>query len=162
MFKSSRPAETHALARQLAADAHAGEVWALVGDLGAGKTHFVQGIAAGLDAPGPVTSPTFTLVHEYPGGRLPLYHFDFYRLRTADELLALGWEEYADGDGLTVVEWADKFPELLPPARAGSGLKSSTATNAASSKRPPLDPCSSWPWIARPRAARRRWPWARI
>ncbi len=115
MFKSSRPAETHAFARQLAADARAGEVWALVGDLGAGKTHFVQGVAAGLDAPGPVTSPTFTLVHEYPGGRLPVYHFDFYRLRTADELLALGWEEYTGGDGLTVVEWADKFPELLPP-----------------------------------------------
>ena len=115
MFTSSRPEETFAHGQRLAAGARAGEVWALVGDLGAGKTHFVQGVAAGLNAPGPVTSPTFTLVHEYPGGRLPVYHFDFYRLRTADELLALGWEEYADGDGLTVVEWADKFSELIPP-----------------------------------------------
>ena len=115
MFKSTHPAETHAHARQLAADARAGEVWALVGDLGAGKTHFVQGLAAGLGAKGAVTSPTFTLVHEYPGGRLPVFHFDFYRLRTADEALALGWEEYAEGEGLTVVEWADKFPGLLPP-----------------------------------------------
>ena len=115
MFASSHPTETRAHGQRLAAAAHAGEVWALVGDLGAGKTHFVQGIAAGLGAGGAVTSPTFTLVHEYPGGRLPLYHFDFYRLRTAAETLALGWDEYAEGDGLTVVEWADKFPELLPP-----------------------------------------------
>ena len=115
MFPSASPADTRAHGQRLAAAARGGEVWALVGDLGAGKTHFVQGIAAGLGAGGAVTSPTFTLVHEYPGGRLPLYHFDFYRLRTAEETLALGWDEYADGDGLTVVEWADKFPELLPP-----------------------------------------------
>ena len=114
-FTSSRPEDTFAHGRHLAAGARRGEVWALVGDLGAGKTHFVQGIAAGTGAPGAVTSPTFTLVHEYTGGRLPVFHFDFYRLRTAAEALALGWEEYVDGDGLTVVEWADKFPELLPP-----------------------------------------------
>ena len=115
MLPSAHPAETRAHGQRLAADARAGEVWALVGDLGAGKTHFVQGIAAGLGVAAVVTSPTFTLVHEYTGGRLPLYHFDFYRLRTAAETLALGWDEYADADGLTVVEWADKFPALLPP-----------------------------------------------
>ena len=71
-------------------------MWALVGDLGAGKTHFVQGIASGLGLPGNAASPTFTLVHEYTGGRLPVFHFDFYRLRTAEEALDLGWEEYVE------------------------------------------------------------------
>ena len=74
-----------------------------------------RAIAAGLGAPPGVTSPTFTLVHEYPGGRLPLFHFDLYRLRSAEEALHLGWEEYLDAGGLTVVEWADRFPALLPP-----------------------------------------------
>ena len=113
---TSSPAETAALGERLARAAAAGEVWALVGDLGAGKTHFVQGVAAGLGAPAGVTSPTFTLVHEYTGGRLPLFHFDLYRLRSAEEALQLGWEEYLDAGGLVVVEWADKFPALLPPA----------------------------------------------
>lgn len=112
---SSAPTETHAHGHQLASGARAGEVWALLGDLGAGKTHFVQGVAAGLGVATGVTSPTFTLVHEYTGGRLPLYHFDFYRLETPDDVLTLGWDDYAGGDGLTVVEWADKFPALLPP-----------------------------------------------
>ena len=114
-FDTASPAETAALGAHLARNAAAGEVWALAGDLGAGKTHFVQGIAAGLGAPPGVTSPTFTLVHEYAGGRLPLFHFDLYRLRSAEEALNLGWEEYLDAGGLTVVEWADKFPALPPP-----------------------------------------------
>jgi tRNA threonylcarbamoyladenosine biosynthesis protein TsaE len=90
-------------------------VLALCGELGAGKTQFVKGLAAGLGYQGEVTSPTFTLIHEYLGGRLPLYHFDFYRLETEDEALRLGLEEYFLGDGVCVVEWADKFPALLPP-----------------------------------------------
>lgn len=113
-FASRHPSETAALGRRLAAAAAPGEVWALAGTLGAGKTHFVQGVAAGLGCDAAVTSPTFTLVHEYPGGRLPLYHFDFYRLKNAAEALALDLDEYLDGDGLTVIEWGDKFPELLP------------------------------------------------
>ncbi len=115
MFASSGPEDTRAHGQRLAADARPGEVWALVGDLGAGKTHFVQGIVGGLNTPGEVVSPTYTLVHEYTGGRLPVYHFDFYRLRTAAEALDLGWDEYVGAGGLTVVEWADRFPELLPP-----------------------------------------------
>lgn len=116
MTITAGPQETVALGRRLAADARPGDVWALVGDLGAGKTHFVQGVVAGLGANVAATSPTFTLVHEYPGGRLPVFHFDFYRLEDASEALALGWEEYLDeGGGLTLVEWADKFPALLPP-----------------------------------------------
>ena len=87
-----------------------------MGDLGAGKTHFVKGVVQGAGVPdGNATSPTFTLVHEYTGGRLPVFHFDFYRLETAAETLALGLDEFLDGDGLTIIEWADKFPELLPP-----------------------------------------------
>lgn len=105
---------TVALGKELVQGAQAGAVWALVGDLGAGKTHFVKGLAEGLGAAATVTSPTFTLVHEYASGRLPLYHLDFYRLESADEALNLGLDEYLDGDGLTVIEWADKFPMLLP------------------------------------------------
>jgi tRNA threonylcarbamoyladenosine biosynthesis protein TsaE len=90
-------------------------VLALCGELGAGKTQFVKGLAAGLGYQGDVTSPTFTLIHEYLGGRLPLYHFDFYRLDTEDEAIRLGLEEYLAGDGVCVIEWADKFPGVLPP-----------------------------------------------
>ena len=115
MTISHSPAETIALARTLAATLRRGAVLALSGDLGAGKTHFVKGLAAGLGTAASVTSPTFTLLHEYPGGRLPLYHFDFYRLDDADEALRIGLDEYLDGDGACVIEWADKFPALLPP-----------------------------------------------
>jgi tRNA threonylcarbamoyladenosine biosynthesis protein TsaE len=115
LYPSRSPAETAAIGSRLASSAQPGAVWALAGDLGAGKTHFVQGIAAGLGSVATVTSPTFGLVHEYPDGRLPLFHFDFYRLKTAAEALALGLDEYLDGDGLTVIEWADRFPELMPP-----------------------------------------------
>lgn len=115
VFFSSSPARTVAHGRDLALRARPGEVWALVGDLGAGKTHFVKGVVEGAGVPATAaTSPTFTLVHEYPGGRLPVFHFDFYRLRTAAETLALGLDEFLDGRSLTVIEWADKFPELLP------------------------------------------------
>ncbi len=96
-----------------------GDVVALVGDLGAGKTHFSKGVVSGLranssGAEADVTSPTFSLVHEYPGGSLPIFHFDFYRIDSPDELIRLGWDEYLDEDGIILVEWADKFPELLP------------------------------------------------
>ena len=87
---------------------------ALVGELGAGKTQFVKGFANGLGYAGEVTSPTFTLIHEYLGGRLPLYHFDFYRLENEAEAVGLGIEEYLLGDGACVIEWADRFPALLP------------------------------------------------
>jgi tRNA threonylcarbamoyladenosine biosynthesis protein TsaE len=92
----------------------AGDVLALVGDLGAGKTQWVKGLAAGLGSDAVVTSPTFTLIHEYGGGRLPLYHLDCYRLERAEELVGIGLDDYLDGRGIMVIEWADKFPELLP------------------------------------------------
>ena len=115
IHSSKAAAETVALGKESARGASPGEVWALVGDLGAGKTHFVKGIVDAMGVKAPATSPTFTLVHEYTGGRLPVYHFDFYRLESAAEALDLGLDEYLDGDGLTVIEWADKFPEVLPP-----------------------------------------------
>jgi len=99
---------------KLAAGLDAGDVIALNGQLGAGKTHFSKGIVAGLGANDEVTSPTFSLVQEYLGGRLPVFHFDFYRLNDVSELLRLGWDEYLDEDGVLLVEWADKFPDVLP------------------------------------------------
>lgn len=111
---SSKPSETLACAKKLAAGLQPGSVIALIGELGAGKTHFVKGLADGLGYLGEVTSPTFTLIHEYLGGLMPLYHFDFYRLDSPDEALQIGLEEYLDGDGVCVVEWADKFRDLMP------------------------------------------------
>jgi len=95
--------------------AEAGAVIGLVGDLGAGKTHWVKGFVAEMGCMAEVTSPTFGLVHEYRGGRIPVSHFDFYRLGSAEELVALGWDEYLEGGGVVVAEWADKFPSLMPP-----------------------------------------------
>ena len=106
--------ETFEAGRAEAARVRAGDVLALVGDLGAGKTQWVKGLAAGLGSDAPVTSPTFTLIHEYAGGRLPLYHVDCYRLESAAELLGIGLDDYLDGRGVLAIEWADKFPELIP------------------------------------------------
>jgi len=107
--------ETDQLGRLLAKALPAGTVVALVGTLGAGKTRLVQAVAKALGVPPKaVTSPTFVLVNEYLGGRLPVYHFDTYRLRDEDEFLELGPEEYFDGEGLTFVEWADKVIDCLP------------------------------------------------
>lgn len=86
---------------------------ALVGDLGAGKTHFIQGLARGMDIPGVISSPTFNIMNYYEEGALPLKHFDFYRLDTEEDLYNIGWEEYSVG-GVTVCEWADMYPDLIP------------------------------------------------
>ena len=107
--------ETFEIGRRFAEMVKAGDVLALCGDLGAGKTHFVKGLARGLDCHGEATSPTFTLVHEYVGGRLSLYHIDLYRLETDDEVLRIGFDEYLDSRGVAAVEWADKFADLMPP-----------------------------------------------
>lgn len=108
--------ETEAVGEALARELTAGDVLALYGDLGAGKTCLVRGLARGLGATGTVTSPTFTLIHEYPGP-LPLYHLDLYRLRSADELEDLGAEDYLYGAGVSAVEWAEKGGALLPQRR---------------------------------------------
>jgi tRNA threonylcarbamoyladenosine biosynthesis protein TsaE len=107
--------ETREFGLKLADRAYAGMVIGLVGELGTGKTTLVKAIAEGLGAEGPVTSPSFAIIHEYEGGRLPLYHFDVYRLGGSEELRELGFEEYFYGKGLTVVEWADRVAGFLPP-----------------------------------------------
>ncbi len=112
---SNSPQETAELGRQLGRSVARGAVIALCGDLGAGKTAFTQGLAEGLGIEALITSPTFTLLHEHPGGRLPLYHADLYRLESEAEARAIGLEEVMEGDGVAVVEWADKFPALMPP-----------------------------------------------
>ena len=110
------PQELTYLGERLAAFLQAGDFIALDGELGAGKTTLSQGIAKGLGVTDLVNSPTFTLIHEYSSGRLPLYHFDVYRLKKAEELKDLGYEEYFYGDGVTVVEWAEMIEAYLPEA----------------------------------------------
>lgn len=103
------------LGKSAAGAARPGTVIALVGGLGAGKTHWTKGFVAAMGSTAEVTSPTFGLVHEYSGGRLPICHLDFYRLEAAGELIALGWDELLEQDGVVIAEWGDKFPEMLPP-----------------------------------------------
>jgi tRNA threonylcarbamoyladenosine biosynthesis protein TsaE len=113
-FISNSPAETEAIGRQVAENIGVGSVLALKGDLGSGKTLFVKGVVAGLGSSADVTSPTFTIVHEYRGGRLPVYHFDLFRVENPQDLARLGLDDYFFGDGISVIEWADRFPEFVP------------------------------------------------
>lgn len=123
-----------ALGRAFADCLEAGDVLGFVGDLGAGKTHFIQGVLEGLGAADPAASPTFSLVHEHRDGRLPAAHFDFYRMRTPEEAVGMGWEEYLAGGSVLLVEWADRFDGCLMPAytrwlvlrHAGEGVREVT------------------------------------
>ena len=115
-FVANNEEDTDRLGHLLARNLPAGTVVALVGTLGAGKTRLVQAVAEALGVPSEaVTSPTFVLINEYLTGRMPVYHFDTYRLRDEDEFLELGPEEYFDNQGLTFIEWADKVVDCLPP-----------------------------------------------
>ena len=114
-FITNSPEETEALGARLAGALEPGAVVAFTGDLGAGKTAFVRGLARGLGIRDRVTSPTFTIVNEYEGGRLPLFHFDLYRLGCADELFDIGWEDYLARGGVCAVEWSERMEELLEP-----------------------------------------------
>jgi tRNA threonylcarbamoyladenosine biosynthesis protein TsaE len=111
---SLSPEETQAVGERLGARLRAGDVVACIGELGAGKTCFLQGLARGLGVEADVTSPTFVLVNQYQG-RLPVYHVDAYRTESLTELVDVGLEEMLHGDGVTVIEWADKLLPLLPP-----------------------------------------------
>ncbi len=113
-FISPSVDETVAFARGYAQALGPNDVVALRGELGAGKTHFVKGLVAGCGSAEAVTSPTFTLLHEYRGGRLPVFHFDFYRIEKRTEIERLGFDDFLHEGGVAVVEWADRFPELLP------------------------------------------------
>ena len=114
MFISKSAEETIAAGRTYGRAARTGDVFALSGDLGAGKTQFVKGFVAEINSKADVTSPTFVLVHEYGGGRLPIYHFDFYRVENRDALLRLGFDDYVFGDGVSLIEWADRYADLIP------------------------------------------------
>ena len=107
--------ETRDFGLELGKSLQPGEVLALIGDLGTGKTALTRYIAEGLGIKETITSPTFTIIHEYHEGRLPLYHFDVYRIGDMEEMYELGYEEYFYGKGVCVVEWADLIEELLPP-----------------------------------------------
>ena len=108
------PEETELLGRRMGEALRPGTVVAFTGDLGAGKTAFTRGIARGLGYDGRVTSPTFNIVNEYVGGRLPLFHFDLYRLSGEDDLYDIGWDDYLDRSGVCVVEWSEIAPGVLP------------------------------------------------
>ena len=112
-FITNSPEETEAVGQALGKVLKAGTVLAYEGDLGAGKTAFTRGLARGLEAADPVTSPTYTIVNEYLSGRLPLFHFDMYRLSSADDLWDIGWEDYLDRGGICAVEWSENVADAL-------------------------------------------------
>ena len=112
-IQTHSPEETEAVGRKLAVQLQPGDVLAYYGDLGAGKAAFTRGLAAGLGVTEPVTSPTYTIVNEYLSGRLPLFHFDMYRLGSADELFDIGWEDYLNRGGVCAVEWSENVAEAM-------------------------------------------------
>ena len=110
---TNSPTETEAVGESLAKILQPGAVVAYRGDLGAGKTAFTRGLARGLGYTDPVTSPTYTIVNEYLGGRLPLFHFDMYRLRSSDDLWDIGWEDYLERGGVCAVEWSENVDDAM-------------------------------------------------
>ncbi len=116
-IQSFCPEDTWELGRKLGEEAYPGEVVCLNGELGVGKTVFTKGFAAGLGVSEPVNSPTFTILQQYDDGRLPLWHFDVYRIEDPDEMDEIGYEDCFYGEGVSLVEWSDIIEELLPPHR---------------------------------------------
>ena len=114
IYKAYSPQETFELGRKLAQNAFPGQIITLDGELGCGKTVFTKGFAEGLGINDAVTSPTFTIVQEYDSGRLALYHFDVYRIDDPDEMLEIGFDDYLFGNGVCIIEWAQRIKELLP------------------------------------------------
>lgn len=109
--------ETRTLGERLASSLRPGDVLLLLGDMGVGKSELTRGIARGLGIQGPVASPTFTILQVYDEGHIPLYHFDWYRLESADELYEMGMDEYLGGDGIAIIEWPSQCPEAIPLCR---------------------------------------------
>ena len=116
IFTTTSPQETEKIGEALGKILPAGTVLAYEGDLGAGKTAFTRGLARGLGYQDPVTSPTYTIVNEYLGGRLPLFHFDMYRLRSSDDLWDIGWEDYLERRGICAVEWSENVRDAMENA----------------------------------------------
>ena len=122
-YISSCEQDTYNLGKKFGEQARPGHIICLDGDLGAGKTVFTRGFAAGLGAEDMVCSPTFTIVHEYTTGRLPLYHFDVYRIEEPEEMYEIGYEEYFFGEGVCLIEWATLIGELIPPQALHINIK---------------------------------------
>ena len=114
IIETNSAEETYQLGKQMGEKAGAEEIYCLDGDLGTGKTVFTQGFAAGLGVEGPVNSPTFTILQQYDSGRLPLYHFDVYRIGDVEEMDEIGYEECFYGEGVTLIEWSSLIREILP------------------------------------------------
>lgn len=114
IIETNSEKETYELGVQMGRDALAGQVFTLVGDLGVGKTVFTKGLARGLDIEEPISSPTFTIVQIYEEGRLPLYHFDVYRIGDVEEMDEIGYEDYIYGEGVSLIEWANLISDILP------------------------------------------------
>ncbi|MFU0826096.1 MAG: tRNA threonylcarbamoyladenosine biosynthesis protein TsaE [Lachnoclostridium sp.] len=115
IIESFKMEDTFNIGRKIGEQAKAGEVYCLIGDLGTGKTVFTQGFAKGLGIKEAVNSPTFTIIQEYEGGRLPFYHFDVYRIEDIDEMEEIGYEDYFYGNGVCLIEWSNLIEEILPP-----------------------------------------------
>lgn len=115
IYETYNENETKKIGFELGAGAKAGDIYCLKGDLGTGKTVFTKGFAQGLGIDEHITSPTFTIVNEYRQGRLPLYHFDVYRIGDCDEMYDIGYEEYIDGEGVCLIEWAELIEDIIPP-----------------------------------------------
>ena len=113
-FESNSDTDTRQFAKDLGKKAKAGQVYALIGDLGVGKTVFTQGFAEGLEVSEWINSPTFTIVQEYVDGRLPFYHFDVYRIGDPEEMFEVGFDDYVYGEGVSLIEWANRIQEILP------------------------------------------------
>ena len=114
VIETRKPEETYELGRKMGREAEPGQIVCLSGDLGVGKTVFTQGFAAGLGIEGPVNSPTFTILQQYEDGRLPLYHFDVYRIGDVSEMDEIGYEDCFFGDGVCLIEWSGLIEEILP------------------------------------------------
>ena len=117
IFESNSPEETFKIARQLGKQAKPGEIYCLSGELGVGKTVFSQGFASGLGIAEDINSPTFTILQTYESGKMPLYHFDVYRLGDAWEMEEIGYDDYFFGEGVCLIEWAELILEILPADR---------------------------------------------
>lgn len=113
-FISNSPEETMAIGKEIGENASSGQIYCLVGDLGVGKTVFTKGFAKGLGIKDHITSPTFTIVNEYKGSKMPFYHFDVYRIEEIEEMDEIGYEEYFFGEGVTFIEWANYIEEIIP------------------------------------------------
>ena len=123
IYETNSPEDTFRLGEEIGRNASPGEVYTLTGDLGVGKTVFTQGVAAGLGIAGPVNSPTFTILQIYEEGRLPLYHFDVYRIGDVEEMEEIGCDDYFYGNGVCLIEWAELIEEILPKDRISATIE---------------------------------------